>query len=188
MSLTKNSLMTDKTKSKSEPKQYFTSVPKRLVYICLAILAVIVIGLFLFVPHYKPVHVASQNELQDAHKAIIQKYFVASTTCPHDTMSQNDRFKTFNKYFGVNQYANRAVIRGCNDADTMLYKDDNGQWQKSDINIVLSSRQNPEWQKACYIDDITVADTKVRPENASIDANNLKICNSLAKESYIRLH
>lgn len=172
----------------AEPKRYLSNIPRRAVYIPLGILAVIALLAFLLVPHYKPVHVASQNEVQDAHKAVIQKYFVASTTCAHDNLSHADRVKAFNKYFGVNQYANRAVIRGCNDSDSVLYLDDSGQWQKSDVNIVLSSRQNPEWQKACYIDDITVADSKVRPENASIDSNNLKICNSLAKESYIKLN
>jgi hypothetical protein len=174
--------------TKIEAKRYLSEIPRRAVYIPLAVVAVAVIIIFLFVPHYKPVHIASQNELQDAHKAIIDKYFLRSTTCLNDTRSKTDRIIQFNHYFKVNQYANRAVIRGCNDDDTLLATDDTGQWQRTDVNIVLSSRQNPQWQKACYIDDITVADAKVRPENSSIDANNLHICKSLAKRSYIELN
>ena len=171
-----------------EPKQYFQQVPKKPVYIGLAVLAVIVLGIFLFVPHYKPLHVVSPQQSTDAHRAIIQRYFLASTICANDNESKIDRIKEFNQYFRVNQYGNRAVMRGCNDGDTLLVKDDHGAWQRTDVNIVLSSRQNPEWQKACYIDDITVADSKVRPENSSIDSNNLRLCKSFAKESYIELN
>jgi hypothetical protein len=169
-------------------KRYLQAIPRKAVYWPLGILAIIALGLFLFVPHYKPVKVASNDEIGAAHQAIIRRYFLVSTICPTDDLSKTDRIKSFNRYFKVNRYANRAVIRGCNDADTLLVKDDNGKWQRTDVNIILSSRQNPEWQKVCYIDDITVADTKVRPENRSIDANNLAICDTLAKESYIELN
>jgi hypothetical protein len=169
-------------------KRYLQNIPRKVIYWPLGVLLVLVLALFLFVPHYKPVHVASNDELSAAHKAIIQRYFLASTICLNDNRDKTDRIKEFNKYFKVNQYANRAVIRGCNDNDTLLVKDDQGKWQRTDVNIVLNTRQNPQWQKACYIDDITVADTKVRPENSSIDANNLHICDSLAKESYIAVH
>jgi hypothetical protein len=110
---------------------------------------------------------------------------VASTTCRNDTRSHEDRVKQFNKYFKVNKYANRAVIRGCGDADSLLAKADNGTWHKTSVNIILSSRQNPWWQKECLIDDITTADTVVRPENRSIDQFNYDICNHLLRESYV---
>jgi hypothetical protein len=176
------------TKKLNFEKRYLQNVPRKAIYWPLGILAVIALCIFLFVPHYKPVQVASQQEVLDAHRAIINRYFLPSTLCSNDNESKTERIKEFNQYFKVNQYANRAVIRGCNDADTLLVKDDNGKWQRTDVNIILSSRQNPEWQKACYIEDITVADSKVRPENGSIDANNLAICNSLAKESYIEVN
>lgn len=168
-------------------RRYFNSVPRRHVYGGLALLSVIVLGLFLFVPHYKPLALASDADINQAHKDIIRQYFVASTTCRDDTRSHAERVKEFNKYFKVNKYANRAVIRGCNDTDFMLAKDDSGKWQKTDVNVILSLRLNPKWQKECLIDDITTADTKVRPENKSIDSFNYNICNSLLKESYLRL-
>ena len=177
-----------KTKQTAPPKQYFTGISRKLVYGCLAVFAVIALALFLCVPHYKPLKLASLQQIQDAHRDIIQTYFVSETSCAHDSTDQATRVKTFNKYFKVNQYANRAVMRGCNDGDVMLAKDDAGKWQKTDVNIVLSSRQNPQWQKVCYIDDITTADTKVRPENGAIDAFNLSLCNRLAKQSYVEVH
>ncbi|MGH7241759.1 MAG: hypothetical protein ACREGB_05675 [Candidatus Saccharimonadales bacterium] len=170
------------------PKQYFTNVSRKLVYGCLAVFFVIALALFLCVPHYKPLQLASTQQIMDAHRDIIHTYFLSETTCKDDSVDHTTRVKTFNKYFRVNQYANRAVLRGCNNADVMLAKDDAGKWQKTDVNIVLSSRQNPQWQKACLIDDITPADTKVRPENNAIDAFNLQLCNQLAKQSYIEVN
>lgn len=180
--------MAKKEKTKKEPKQYFENVPRRLVYAFIIVFAVVAALLYLCVPHYKPLQLATTQQTQDAHRDIIQRYFLISTSCKDDNRDKTDRIKTFNKYFETNKYGNRAVFRGCNDADVMLFKDDRGKWQRSDVNIVLSSRQNPEWQKACLIDDITKADTKVRPENSSIDAGNLEICETLAKESYIEVN
>lgn len=178
--------VSDKPEQTTEPKQYLQNISRRLVYGGLIAFALIAGTLFVAVPHYKPVKLASLNDLQNAHHDIIKQYFVAATTCKHDNRDKTDRIKTFNKYFKVNQYGNRAVLRGCNDADQMLAKDDTGKWITTDVNIVLSARQNPEWQKACLILDITTADTNVRPENTSIDANNLKVCDSLGKQSYIQ--
>lgn len=177
-----------KSKQTAQPKQYFTNISRKLVYSCLAAFALIALALFLCVPHYKPLEVASQQQIMDAHRDIIHAYFVSETTCANDTVDKVTRVKTFNKYFAVNQYANRAVMRGCNDSDVLLAKDDAGKWRKTDVNIVLSSRQNPQWQKACYIDGITTADTKVRPENSAIDAFNLSLCDRLAKQSYVEVH
>jgi hypothetical protein len=177
--------MKQKTK-KTRPKQYFEQVPRKVVYGFLAVFAIAAVLLLLLVPHYKPLQLASDQQLQDAHHDIIKAYFLASTVCRNDVEDKTARVKEFNQYFKVNQYANRAVIRGCNDGDSMLAKDDNGKWQRTDVNIILSSRQNPEWQKACLIDDITTAVSKVRPENRSIDAFNLQLCDSLSKENYIQ--
>jgi hypothetical protein len=177
-----------KKKTKKEPKQYFEKVPRRLVYGLLIAFAVVALLLFLCVPHYKPLQLATPQQTQDAHRDIIRRYFLVSTICRDDNREKADRIKTFNKYFQTNKYANRAVIRGCNDIDSMLYKDDQGKWQRSDVNIILDFKHNPKWQKACLIDDITVAATKVKPENSSIDSANLGICETLAKESYIEVN
>lgn len=170
-----------------QQRLYLEFVPKKAVYGALFGLLLVAVGLFLFVPHYKPLKLASKSELEQAHYDVIKQHFVASTTCNNDTRSKTDRIITFNKYFKVNKYANRAVLRGCNDADVMLAKNDAGKWVKTDVNIQLQLRQNPVWQQACLIDDITKADTVVRPENKSIDANNRAICDKLQKESYIQL-
>lgn len=168
-------------------KRYFENISRKKVYGGLGVLLIIALGLFLFVPHYKPLKLASQDQINQAHHDIITSYFTSSTTCKNDSRTPQERIAEFNKYFKVNKYANRAVLRGCNDTDTMLEKADNGRWLKTDVNIVLSSRQNPVWQKACLIDDITTADTKVRPENGSIDAGNLAVCDKLRKESYVHI-
>jgi hypothetical protein len=177
--------MKKKSKTKKQQKQYFENVPRKWVYGILAVLALIAAVLFLSLPHYKPLKLASDQQIQDAHHDVIQKFFVSTTTCKNDVEDKAARIKEFNQYFKVNKYANRAVIRGCNDADMLLVKGEDSQWQPSNVNIILDFGQNPEWQKACLIDDITKTDTKVRPENNSIDANNLKLCDSLIKESYI---
>jgi hypothetical protein len=177
--------MKQKTNKKNQPKQYFEQVPRKAVYGFLIAFALAAVLLLLLVPHFKPLQVASYQQIQDAHHDIIKAYFVSSTTCKNDVEDETARVKEFNHYFKVNQYANRAIIRGCNDGDMMLAKDDNGKWQRTNVNIILNFRQNPEWQKACLIDDITTVDTKVHPENRSIDAFNLQICDSLSKENYI---
>lgn len=167
------------------PKQYLQQISRRAVYGSLVILAIVATGLFLLVPHYKPLKLATSDDFSTAHRQIIKQYFVTETTCKKDSLSRVDRVKTFNAYFKVNGYANRAVIRGCNDADTLLAKNDAGDWFRTDVKIMLSDRQDPQWQKACLIDDITTTDTKVRLKNTDVDANNLKVCDSLVKQSYI---
>jgi len=170
-------------------QRYFERLSRRWVYGSLLGLLILAVGLLLFVPHFKPLTLASQDEINQAHHDIINKYFLKDTLCPAgDNLSHDQRVKSFNAYFKVNQYANRAVVRGCNDTDQMLAKMDNGKWLPTDVNIRLDTRQNPQWQKECLIDDITVADDKVRPENGSIDAFNLSTCNKLRRESYIEVN
>lgn len=102
-----------KTREKSEPKQYLQGLSRRWVYGGLSAFALVVILLFLCISHYKPLRLATDNEIGQAHHGIIKQYFVVA-------------------------------------------------------------------------DDTTTADTKVCPENSSIDANNLRICDSLGKLSYIQ--
>jgi len=179
---------TAKKPSKPEPKRYLEQLPRKWVWGGVGVFAVIALLLFLCVPHYKPLKLATDQQMQQAHQQIIGRYFLASTVCQNDTMTHDQRVAAFNQYFKVNDYANRAVIRGCNDADTLLAKAEGGSWQRTNVNIRLDARQNPSWQKACLIDGITTADTVVRPENASIDAHNLQVCNDLRRQSYIEVH
>lgn len=132
---------------------------------------------------------ASGTQLEASRKAIADTYLAASSTeCSDatDPISPADRVAAFYKYLRVNSHNNRAVIRGCNDGDTLLARI-NGEWQKTTVNISLDRRANPVWQRACDITDITRADTKVRPENRSIDSINLELCDGLQDGKILQL-
>ena len=142
----------------------------------------------------RPVHAdprytrASAAEMNAAIKAITEKFqSKSSTSCANvtDSVSPADRVTLFNKYLKVNQFANRAVIRSCNDQDLLLTKDFDGQWVETPINISLDLRANPIWQTECLIDDITRADDTVRPENSSIDLYNLIGCRKLKENDLV---
>lgn len=127
---------------------------------------------------------ASIEEKEDAKTEITDKYLqVSSTACsdPSDPVKPQDRVDVFKSYLKVNGYANRAVIRGCNDIDALLYKNKSGDWVLSTVNVSLDRRANPKWQKECLIQDITRADTVERPENKSLDNVNNELCNQLPK-------
>lgn len=126
-----------------------------------------------------PPVLATQAEKDVARREIVATYMKDGTTCKNDSMTQPERVETFDAYLKVNAYANRALMRLCGDSDVLLAKI-NGRWLPTDINIRLDSRQNPTWQQACEIQDITMPDTIVRSENASIDASNLKTCTYIA--------
>ena len=125
---------------------------------------------------------ASAGDIAQA-KASITRQFLADSSIkcsdPSDPIKPADRVAVFQKYLRVNKYANRAVIRGCNNMDSMLAKDVFGGWRRTTINVALDSRVNPVWQDACLIIDITTADTVTRPENSSIDIYNLVDCMKL---------
>lgn len=124
--------------------------------------------------------IATGSELELAHKTIADQYLYSSIHCAgsSDSLSLASQAEVFYKYLRVNVHDDRAVIRGCDDHDTLLAKI-NGTWQATNVNMSLDAAANPVWQKACDITDITRADTRVRPENRSIDASNLKMCQAL---------
>jgi len=82
----------------------------------------------------------------------------------------------------INKYANRAIITDCGEFDTLLAKNKSGQWIQSSVNLQIGNRVNPVWQKECGIEDITVADDTVRPENSTIDEMNLEECRQLNRQ------
>jgi hypothetical protein len=155
-----------------------------------ALMFAIVFGLgYSYAPQLSKIHIASGAELELARTQISEQYLEASSTkCtnPSDPIKPFDRIAVFYKYLRVNRYANRAVIRGCNNSDTLLAKVQSGRWEPTFINVSLDLRANPAWQKACLIDDITVADNAVRPENNSIDLFNLEACNYLKVHNQIK--
>jgi len=131
--------------------------------------------------------IASGVQQESARAAITKQYLEASSTdCVGDPVTQVGRVAVFYKYLRVNLHADRAVIRGCNNHDTLLAYID-GKWQATQVNMNLDSSANPVWQRACDIVDITRADTKVRSENSTIDADNLKLCNALANNKILQL-
>lgn len=82
----------------------------------------------------------------------------------------------------LNKTLDRAIVTDCGEYDTLLYKNKSGQWVETSVNLVLGNRVNSVWQKACKIEDITVADDQVRPENSSIDDTNLQECNQISRQ------
>lgn len=181
--------MTEKKPIKKEPKQYFQQLSRKVVYGGLLIFTVAAILLYLCIPHYMPLKYASAQETTDAHRAIIHKYFVESTTCKQDTRDKSDRIKTFNKYFKTNQFANRAVLRGCNDKDWLLAKDTSGVWQKTNTPIDFDLFQGYLY-KACLIDDIMdgIGKGNAKDPARSYVRKQVKACDRLAKESYIEIN
>jgi hypothetical protein len=82
----------------------------------------------------------------------------------------------------INNRANRAIITDCGENSTLLAKNGAGKWVVTNINITNFNRINPVWQKECGIEDITVADDVVRPENSSIDEMNHEECKLLNQQ------
>jgi hypothetical protein len=124
---------------------------------------------------------ATPAQIAFARADIEAQFKTSETTCVGDNLDAAKREQVFDAYLKVNQYANRAVMRSCNNQDSLLALTADG-WQKTSVNMALDARVNPVWQKACLIDDITFADDQARPENSSIDSVNLEQCN------YLRLH
>lgn len=132
-------------------------------------MALLILGIAIYRTHQ--IHLAKDE--------ITSQYLAeSSTNCndPTDPIKPAERAAVFRKYLKVNSDANRAVMRGCNDTDTLLVKTSDGQWRKTPVNISLDRRANPRWQKECNIQDITTTDDRDRPENSTIDEINFKIC------------
>lgn len=127
-----------------------------------------------------PPALASQAEVTQAKQDITRALLAASTKDCVDptTNTPYDGTAYFNKYLQVNAYADRATIRACNSNGELLAKLA-GKWVATEVNLNLSARANPAWAKACWASDILTPDTVVRPENASIDATNLTLCQAL---------
>lgn len=145
------------------------------------------VAAFAFIVGQNSVRVANGNEMATAYKEVTAKFLAASSTdCTDatDPIKPTGRTATFYEYLRVNRYANRAVIRGCNNLDHLLAKTSNG-WEMTNVNVSLDLRANPTWQKACMIEGITRPDDKVRPENSSIDSMNLEECDYIRQNNKV---
>ena len=154
--------------------------------IIVAILAGVGIGL-LVAPKPQAISLASQADINNAYRTITEQYYYSDKTLcsdPNGMISETEALTYFKKYLKINGYANRAVVRFCvkntSYSDALLAKDKSGNWFLTEVNMNLSTRVNPKWQKQCLIQDITTPDTVVRPENQSIDDMNFQSCEKLA--------
>jgi hypothetical protein len=82
----------------------------------------------------------------------------------------------------IKKQADLAIISDCSERDTLLFKSKSGQWTQTTVNLQIGNRVNPVWQKECGIEDITIADDQVRPENSSIDDMNLAECKQIKQQ------
>lgn len=96
-------------------------------------------------------------------------------------MPAPDRYELTYRHLRLNKDANRAIISDCAGIDTLLAKNKSDQWVRTTVNLQISNRVNPVWQKECNIEDITIADDTVRPENNSIDEWNLEECKAIKR-------
>ncbi len=127
--------------------------------------------------------VATTQEIEQA-KTQIAKVYEGKTVdaCWRVNDGSNlaaDKYELNYRNLRINKFANRAIITDCGELDTLLAKNKSGEWAQTNVNLQLANRVNPTWQKECVIDDITVADDVVRPENSSIDEMNLEECKKL---------
>lgn len=133
-------------------------------------------------PHPAQLPLATAEQKEHAVQEISRLYRAANTTgCsdPSDPKKLQDRIAVFTAYLRVNSYANRAVMRGCNNADYLLAKTKAGSWVRTNVSLALDARVNARWQQECLIQDITVTDTEIRPENTSLDNLNFEECRKI---------
>ena len=128
---------------------------------------------------------ASSQEIEEA-KSQITELFKGKTVdaCWRVNDGSNlavQKYELTYRNLRINKFVNRAIISDCSDIDTLLAKNKSGEWIRTTVNLQLGNRVNPEWQKACLIEDITVPDDKVRPENSSIDEMNFQECEQLGQ-------
>jgi hypothetical protein len=121
--------------------------------------------------------IGNGTQLEASRKSIADAYLV---NCSDPALTAR-----FYKYLRVNIRNTRAVVRDCNGGDHLLARI-NGVWRVTTVNMALDARVNPTWQRACDITDITRADDRTRPENRSIDANNLGLCNALQDNTILQ--
>ena len=150
--------------------------------------ATLIVGLLIgyFSPLLSQPHIASATEIEAAKNAIAKLYQKSAVSaCWRVNQGENlayGKYELNYRNIRINQYANRAIITDCADNDMLLAKNKSGTWHATNVNIVLANRVNPTWQKACEIQNISVADDTIRPENSSIDNFNLAACNQLRNE------
>ncbi len=126
---------------------------------------------------------ASAKEIEQAKNEITELYKdKAVDACWEVNDGGNlaaDKYELTYRNIQINDTADRAIITDCGENSTLLAENKSGSWVATNINITNFNRINPAWQKECLIEDITVADDTVRPENSSIDETNLELCKQL---------
>jgi hypothetical protein len=127
----------------------------------------------------KPRPIASGTALEKSRSMITEAFLESSTTgCKDDDLTQVGRTAVFYKYLRVNLHNDRAVIRGCNNHDTLLAYV-NGKWQATGVLLNLDGTASPGWQKACDVADITRTETELHVEDIPTAGNNYALCRQL---------
>lgn len=121
----------------------------------------------------------AKNDISDLYK---DKAVNACWTVNNDPNLGAEKYELTYRNIQINNQANRAIITDCSEISTLLAKNSAGKWVATTVNITNFNRINPVWQKECGIEDITVADDVVRPENSSIDEINLEECKQLNQQ------
>lgn len=193
-SINKEPKVVKKAKSKSKSSRSIKVLLQKTnlalaSFVAISLLIGVGVGYFLNQPHDARYNLASRSEIKLIKQEITKQYQAdSSTNCTDDTdpIKPADRVEVFKEYLKVNKYGNRAVIRGCNDGDSLLAKNPiSGAWEMTNVNVSLDLRANPSWQVECMIDDITIADDVTRSENNGIDINNFVACRQLKEREQI---
>lgn len=121
----------------------------------------------------------AKNEISDLYK---DKAVDACWQVNNGDNLADGKYELTYRNIRINNQANRAIITDCGENSTLLAKNNTGNWIPTNVNLTVSGRLNPIWQKRCGIEDITVADDVVRPENQSIDEANLIECTKIQQQ------
>jgi hypothetical protein len=129
---------------------------------------------------------ASAQEIEQAKNEIAELYKDKSVdacwTVNNGPNLAAEKYELTYRNIQINNQANRAIITDCGENSTLLAKNSVGEWVATNVNITNFNRINPTWQKECGIEDITVSDDAIRPENSSIDEMNLEECKQLNQQ------
>jgi hypothetical protein len=121
----------------------------------------------------------AKNEIADIYR---DKSVAACWRVNDGPNLASEKYELTYRNIQINQRVNRAIITDCSEYSTLLAKNSDGKWVATSVNITNFNRVNPVWQKECGIEDITVADDVVRPENSTIDETNLEKCKQLNQQ------
>ena|GEM_PF-3604534 len=158
-------------------------IPKSISNVVALVILIVGVAIGYYANNLLQAKPASAQEIEQAKNEIADLYKdKAVDACWRVNNGPNlaaGKYELTYRNIQINKRANRAIITDCSENSNLLAKNRTGKWVATNINITNFNRINPVWQKECGIEDITVADDVVRPENSSIDEMNLEECKQL---------